>query len=408
VFRQHQRAGKAGHDLRFFGQQGVSSLVPKRPIDVMMIGLRSIDGAQGGVERHVRSLADELDALGLKVCIVERSPYSDGGDRSWGSHGEAKVIWSPRSASLEAIVHSVLATLWAGVKRPRVLHIHAIGPSIVTPLARLLGLKIVSTHHGRDYDREKWGTLARFILRVGEWCQARLAQGRICVGKTLSHELEAEYGAPFTFIPNAVKLPELTGKATVLAKLGLEPGKYLINVGRLVPEKRQDHLVRAFHKLNRSDLKLVLLGKADHASAYSENLQQLAANTPGVIMAGFRQGEELVQLIANAALFVLPSSHEGMPIAALEAMSLSRPVLLSDIPANLDLQLAPDNYFALGSIDELAAGLERHLARDTGGLPSADWENVLAAYSWSTVAQQTLGVYRDVSATLSAEAPVSP
>ncbi|GLQ57932.1 glycosyltransferase family 4 protein [Devosia nitrariae] len=370
----------------------------KRTIDIMMIGLRSVNGAQGGVERHVRSLVEEFDAMGLATCIVERSPYSRGGRAAFGAHGQIMPIWSPRSASYEALAHSVLATLWAGLVRPRVLHVHAIGPSIVAPLARLLGLHVVCTHHGRDYDRQKWGTFAKLVLRLGEWCQAHFAQGRICVAQSLSLQLKAELGVPFTYIPNAVKLPPLSGDPTILDQLQLQPGKYVINLGRLVPEKRQDDLIRAFSRLARKDVKLVLVGSADHPSQYSEDLAKLADAVPGVIMAGFRQGSDLVQLLANAALFALPSSHEGMPIAALEAMSLSRPVLLSDIPANMDLMLPPECYHKTASVEDLAEKLEHRLAAQSdAGVPAVDWTEVLSAYNWRTVARQTLDVYDQAS-----------
>ncbi len=363
----------------------------------MMIGLRSTNGAQGGVERHVRSLVEELDALGLATCVVERSPYSNEDGASIGLNSFIKVLWAPRSVRFETVVHSVIATLWAGWTRPRIVHIHAIGPSIVAPLARLLGLRVVCTHHGRDYDREKWSKVAKLILKAGEWCQARFANERICVGRTLSLQLRDELHAPFTYIPNAVKLPAQGGASDVLDRFALQPGKYIVNVGRLVPEKRQDHLIKAFAQLALKDIKLVLIGKADHESRYSHNLSTLANTTPGVVMAGFQGGSDLVQLLANAALFVLPSSHEGMPIAALEAMSLSRPVVLSDIPANLDLLLPPSCYHKTSSIEDLAETIRRNLPQEASSCSAVDWGEILSAFDWRNVAQKTLEVYSSAS-----------
>ena len=57
--------------------------------------------------------------------------------------------------------------------------------------------------------------------------------------------------------------------------------------------------------------------------------------------------------MSNAALFILPSFHEGLPISLLEAMSYDLDVLVSDIPANRLPELTLDDYFKTGSIPDL-------------------------------------------------------
>ena len=69
------------------------------------------------------------------------------------------------------------------VRRPDILHIQAIGPAIMTPLARLFGLNVVVTHHGPDYDRQKWGFFAKLVLRIGEYFGMRCANERIAISK---------------------------------------------------------------------------------------------------------------------------------------------------------------------------------------------------------------------------------
>jgi glycosyltransferase involved in cell wall biosynthesis len=377
------------------------------PVDVMFIGLRSVNGAQGGVERHVSSLIEEFETIGLRTCTVVRQRYAPEGSVQLGRNSFTRALWAPKNVSLEAPAHSVLATLWAGIVRPKVLHVHAIGPSIVVPLARAMGLRVVCTHHGSDYDREKWGGMAKAVLKFGEWCQGHMANGRICVSRGLAQSLTDRFGRPFNYIPNAVNLPLATHSQEALEKFGLEAGRYIINVGRLVPEKRQDDLIRAFARLKRPDLKLVLVGGVDHPSEYTKRLKELAAATPGVVMTGFQKGDALVQLLGNAAVFALPSTHEGMPIAALEAMSLDRPVVLSDIPANMDLALPAECYHKVGSVEDLAEKLAQSLERHAGqGVPLHDWSAVMSTYRWPAVAQQTLSVYCDVAPALQARLAV--
>jgi glycosyltransferase involved in cell wall biosynthesis len=365
-----------------------------------MIGLRNVAEAQGGVEAHVRNLARELDNLGLNVAVSVRTPYAPRDQKMLGTGIKIVRLWAPRSKSAEALVHSLISILYAALTRPRLVHIHAIGPSIVLPLARLLGLKVVATHHGEDYRREKWGPFARLVLRWGEVCQARLAHRVICVSKSLSGRLTEQYGRYFHYIPNGVSPPEGKSGTDVLSELGLEPGRYLLTVSRLVPEKRHLDLIEAFCKMGNRDLKLVIVGSADHRSSYAKSLAAEAARTPGVVLAGFRTGDQLQSLFENSAVFVLPSSHEGLPIALLEAMSHGCKVIASDITANTDLGLREENYHRLGDTDDLSRKIAYQVSQ-----PDArqDWSTKLQQFRWDTIALKSLELYRDVDPAIASE-----
>ena len=136
---------------------------------IMVMGTRGIPHIPGGVETHCEHLYPRMIKGGEhSITVVCRSNYVT--DKSLKEHHGIKLknIYSPKSKSFEAIVHSTLAVFHAAFKRPDVLHIHAIGPNLVTGLARLLGLKVVMTHHGPDYKRMKWNGIAKFFLKTGE------------------------------------------------------------------------------------------------------------------------------------------------------------------------------------------------------------------------------------------------
>lgn len=93
-------------------------------------------------------------------------------------------------------------------------------------------------------------------------------------------------------------------------------------------------------------------------------------------------------LYRNAALFVLPSTHEGLPIAALEAANLDAPVLLSDIRPNLDIELAPANYFPVGDVD----ALKNKLLSNYEAL-RVDRDAIARRFNWGRVSEATGRVY---------------
>lgn len=363
---------------------------------IVVTGTRGIPGIQGGVETHCQHLYPRLAAMGHDVTVMRRSCYlaeADAPDPDGTFRGvKLTDVFAPRRKSLEAIIHTMLAIFKARRMNPDIVHIHAVGPSIMTPLARLLGMKVVTTNHGPDYDRQKWGRLAKFVLKTGERMGARFSNAVIVISRPIADTLARLYGRNDTnLIFNGVPTPKLDSDTDYINGLGLESRRYVVCLGRLVPEKRFDDLVRAFIKAAPEGYRLVIAGEADHPDEYSESLHRLADEN-GVVRTGFIKGRELNQLMSHAALYVLPSSHEGLPISLLEAMSYGIDVLASDIPANRIAQLDDDDFFAVGDIDTLADKITSRLQ-----LRHTPRKYDLSPYDWDHIARQTLDVYRSVT-----------
>jgi glycosyltransferase involved in cell wall biosynthesis len=347
----------------------------------------------GGVETHCEELLPRIAALSpeLSLEVLGRKGFVPPGISDHRGVG-VRGLPAPSRASTEAIVSTLLAVLHAR-SRARVIHIHAIGPALLAPLARLLGLRVVVTHHGTDYDRAKWGGFAKAMLRLGERVGVRWAHQVIAVAPSLAERLRErfpEQAGAIHFIPNgAPQLPEERSAEAVLDQFRLRPKDYVLTVGRLVPEKGFDYLIRAFHQ-SGDCRKLVIVGSDIHDSGYSDTLRQQAGDS--VRFLGSQPRSVLRRLYEQADLFVLPSFHEGLPISALEAASCGVPMLLSDIPANLDVGLGATNYFTTGDEGELAACLRR---------PGADFvydvDRIRKAFDWDRIAEQTLAIYRKVA-----------
>jgi glycosyltransferase involved in cell wall biosynthesis len=397
--RGQRVAGEAGAEpaLTVRPRRGGGKGRPGRPIRVFVLGLRGFPGVEGGVEAHAQNLYPRLADLGCDVEVAVRSPYINrDAPRAWRGVLFCR-LWSPKVQGHEAAVHSLLAVLVAAVRRPDVVHIHAIGSAMWTPLARLLGLKVVVTHHSLNYEHEKWGRAARTLLRLGEYAGMKFSNARIAIARPIADLMPDRYGVEMRFIPNGVVLPELDGAAGELSRLGLEPGRYVVCVGRLTPEKRQLDLIDAFAAAGLPGWKLALVGATDATRFYSEKVLARAAKTAGVVCTGFQSGEALRQLYQHAAVFVLPSSHEGLSIAVLEALGFGIPVLASDIPGNLAIGLDPSCYFPVRDTEALAAKLRQIASRPAA--PTERWARrafVARHYSWDDAAARTLLVYREV------------
>lgn len=359
---------------------------------VLVMGTRGIPNIQGGVETHCQELYPRLVALGCNVTLLTRRSYIKDQGKSFRGVN-LKHLYAPRSKSLEAIVHSFVCVLYAFLSRPDLVHVHAIGPSLMVPFARLLRLRVVVTNHGPDYDRQKWGGIASLVLRAGEMFGAKFANRVIVISSTIKSLMERKYSVENSaLIPNGVNMPKLGGDTSFLDNLGVKPSKYILAVGRFVEEKGFHDLIDAFQMAGFPEYKLVLVGGADHDTQYSLALKNKCIRA-GVITTGFIQGEDLAQIYKNARLFVLPSYHEGLPIVLLEAMSFGLEILASNIPANQEVELGQDRYFEVGNTTSLTSAMLRLLEIKI----KPDYTKVLKdKYNWDSVAEKTQLVYKSV------------
>lgn len=357
---------------------------------IVVLGTRGIPDILGGVETHCQELYPRLARKGLDITVVTRTPYvpTDLRKPTFGQIN-LKHIYAPKIKSIEAIIHTFLSILYAKFSRADIAHIHAIGPALLVPFAKLLGLRVILTHHGPDYDRQKWGGFAKRILRLGEAAGAKYADEIIVISQVIADLLKTKYGRNNThLVHNGVTMPNPSSDTNYLTELGLTKDKYCIAVGRFVEEKGFHDLIEAWKQLGKTPYHLVLVGDADHETAYSRQLRKSALSS-GVILTGFIKGDKLNQIFTHAHAFIMPSYHEGLPIALLEAMSYSLPVLVSDIPANLEINLPESCYFPVGNIDMLAETLSDFLATKQ----RQDFTSYLRIYSWGTIADQTLQIY---------------
>ena len=365
-----------------------------------MTGLRGIPQVMGGIESHCEELYPRLHALLPQdaFTIVARSPYVSPNPKPY--RGTPIIsVFAIRNKYFETILHTFLAVIVVRFRlRCDTIHIHGIGPALLSPLARLLGLKLIVTHHGEDFNRAKWNWLAKIALHAGEWCAVRAAHALIVVSDTLAQDLlrrHPKQAARIGYIPNgASRLPTPVdmpgGTDAVLASLGLERGGYVLAVGRLVPEKGFHDLVEAFGR-SSATTRLVIAGSTDHEDSYARAL--LGEASDRVRFVGFQKHAVLRALYEGAALFVLPSYHEGLPIAALEAAAAGCPMLLSDIAPNREIGLTPHGYFPVGDVQALADKLN-----EAPTTFAVDSQAITDRFDWAKVAVSTAAVYRKVAA----------
>lgn len=363
---------------------------------IVVTGTRGIPNVMGGVETHCEELFPRIAKRGFDVTVIRRTDYVKDDLKEWNGVNLVNID-SPKKKSFEAIIHTFRAINEAKRLKADILHIHAIGPALLVPYAKILGMKVVFTHHGPDYDRDKWGFAAKTMLKLGERMGCMFADEVIVISDVIRNLIKRKYNrtSHVHLIYNGVSQPEICDYPEYFNELGIEKGKYILGMCRFVPEKNLHHLVEAFTKVKSrnevEDIKFVLAGDTDFEDDYSRNLKEMARKN-GVVLTGFIKGKKLHSLLTNCLCYCLPSSHEGLPIALLEAMSYGVKVIVSDIPANKEVGLPESDYFPVGNVDALEEKLKAVI-----GQPLQHIDYDMKKYDWEKIADQIKDVYSELA-----------
>ncbi len=365
---------------------------------IAMIGQQGIPARHGGVEKAVEELSARLAERGHEVHVFNR--WTPG--RKLRRHRGIRIRYVPAFGGkyLGNLTQSVMGTAAAAVGGYDIVHFHALGPCLASPIARMRPhSRVVVTLQGRDDQRAKWSKPAKVILGLAAWMSANVPHGGIAVSKMLQREFADEFGVDTTHIPNGVSAPGAPApvQEDPLERFGLEPGRYLLNVGRLVPEKAIDHLLAAFPNVP-GDVRLAIVGGSSHTDEYQDKLAALAAKDPRIVLTGPIYGAEKDRIFRNALGYVMPSLLEGLPLALLEAISYGLPVVVSDIEPHLEVVESDGpghRVFRVGDLDHLAkqvTTLVNEASLEQEGAQLLE-ERVLVEYSWETVTDKTEALY---------------
>ena len=366
---------------------------------IAMIGHKRIPSREGGIEIVVEEISARLAALGHTVHVYNRKgKYVHGQENEHGKIKEyrgAKILHIPTISAkgLEALVYSFFATFRALFGRYDVIHFHAEGPGVMILISRLFRIRSVSTVHGLDWQRAKWGNFASKYIKYGEKIIARKADEIIVLSKNNQQYFEDNYRRKTSFIPNGVNKPNIRKASLITEKYGLQGRDYLLFLSRLVPGKGLEYLIDAFKQI-KTDTRLIIAGGSSHTDQYVKEIKERAAEDNRIVFTGFIQGELMDELFSNCIAYILPSDSEGMPLSLLEAMSYGCFCLVSDIP---ELTEIVENFaltFRKSDVNDLREKMQQLI---NNGFTACTHEEICSfifgKYNWDKVVEKHIILY---------------
>ena len=301
----------------------------------------------GGLERMLYSLAQALNRQTRFKVLVATYDHPSGGPSLKAQFQEAGiplVQWEKgRGFSLRNVFRLIRVI---SAERIEIVHAHDIGPLIYGGLAKVLSPRrvrlfltlhtLLHVQHSRLY-RMYFKFFLRFadgIIAVSPGVKA----GLLALGVGAERVEVIPNGAVFPMSSPGLRAP--TEKQALRKSLlpGLPPALYsarwMLCLARLHPGKGQDIVLdvwRALPKNARAELVLLFIGQETDPS-YGESLRKTIAGSLDrgrIVVPGPSDRPE--DWIRAADLFISGSTHEGMPLAPLEAVGAGLPTILSDI-----------------------------------------------------------------------------
>jgi glycosyltransferase involved in cell wall biosynthesis len=369
---------------------------------IAVIGAKGLPPRQGGIEHYCAELYPRIVENGHQVDVFARTSCTE--LPAFYRHDYKGVgvvsLPCPGLKGLDALASSALGAIVSSYSQYDIVHFHALGPSLFSWLPKFSNpkTKVVVTCHGLDWQREKWGKLSSRMIRWGEKSAAQFADNLIVVSDDLKQYFLKTYGRDIAYIPNApASYAPCDTNFQLSQSLGLTAGRYLLYLGRLVPEKCPDLLIQAFREgLLPADWKLVFVGGTSDTNAFGDNLAQLAKGCPNIVFAGELRGGRLAEIVRNAGLFVSPSNLEGLPLAMLEGMAEAVPIVASNIPPHQQL-LGEDRgiMFQAGNVKDCAAKLAWAIQHPQAMAQMAQvaQQHVQQYYTWERITTDHLALY---------------
>jgi glycosyltransferase involved in cell wall biosynthesis len=266
----------------------------------------------GGVATHVSKLVEFLMKDGHEVEVVasENTPIVP-----------VKGLMNPSFA-----VTSASKAIYKRLKEEKfdIVHAHNIPSALAMKISS--GYRVL-TLHGVYSEQIGYlhGSVLGRLIRLAEKQALRWANAVTAVSSRVAEHYSRQ-GFNVVYIPNAIDLDDLPE----------EPKRFhdqqIVYNGRLSREKGVDILLQAFLNSNLK-AKLVLIG----SGPLEEKLREMARNDDRVIFTGQLPRQEALKIVKGSDVFVLPSLHEGLSTALMEAMALKVPVVATRVGGNTEL-----------------------------------------------------------------------
>lgn len=366
-----------------------SSEKNKESLEVAIIGTQGVPASYGGFESLVENLLGDNCPDNVHYTVFCSS--KDLKNR-FATYKGATLRYIPLSANgMQSIPYDIIS-FCKSLRHYDVILVLGVSGCLFLPLFRLFNRKrLIINIDGLEHRREKWGGLARRVLRSSEAMAVRYADVVIADNKGIQDYVSETYGKPSELIAyggdHACRHLDQEFIDKTLKDYGVTPDNYAITVCRIEPENNSHLILEAF---SRTDYPLVFIGNWDH-SEYSRSLKNKYKDCRNIkILDAIYDIDILYALRSNAGIYMHGHSAGGTNPSLVEAMFFGKPIIAYDVVYNRETTENKAYYFK--NADELLTLLK------SGNLKGEEMREIAdRRYRWKHISDQYCALYKTPS-----------
>jgi glycosyltransferase involved in cell wall biosynthesis len=350
---------------------------------VAIIGTRGYPSYYGGFETAVRKLAPFLAEKGWDVTVYGRPGATKDTDANRDDRVRTKTTRGLETKSLSTLTYGLTAVLDALRTKPDVALVMNVANGFWLPLLKLRGINTVVNVDGIEWERDKWGRLAKFIFKLSAKFTARFGVTLVADAREIQRKWSSEFNRSSVFIPYGGDIP---------GTLPVEPGQssrgYILMVARFVPENTVPEFFVAVESLAK-DFPIVIVGSAGYGGELDTRAEQLSKNNDSVRWLGHVSDDSrLLSLWQHSGAYFHGHSVGGTNPALVQAMACGAPVVARDTVYNREV-LGSTANFTDPSADLIAKVLRATMERSLSGTfdPQQVVDRARRHYSWLQVCE---------------------
>lgn len=354
-------------------------------IRIAISGARGIPALYGGFETFAAELAPRLVERGFDVTVYCRARYSDS-SRPARLHG-VRLVYLPSIGrrSLESPSAELVCSLHALRDRPDILYVLGFRASAAYWPHHLLGRTLVFNTDGFDWQRSKWGRLARLYLRASAGLGVRLApDGLVADSRVTAGYYERVYGHRPVYLSYGA--PLLTAPAPeVVMSYGLTPGAYHLVVARVEPENHVRSIIEAYRR-SGSTMPLAVVGSQNYDTPYGTAVRELRCDRVRMLGGVYAHGH-LDALYQGCFSYVHGHEVGGTNPSLVRAMGAGALVLANGVAYNREV-LADAGLYWSPEAGDLTTAIRRAESDSAlaARLRRRAQERAAEHYDWETIA----------------------